>query len=130
MLKKKQDFRDIPFFISKNAFTNDLNTIVNLSAIRQSIKNIILTNLGERTFQYNFGCNIYDTLFELMEEDDKIAMQINILSKLQLYEPRIQVNEIYITSLPEENTINITVNFGIPSTGLSDTITLSVVRTR
>ena len=75
MLKKKQDFRDIPFFISKNAFTNDLNTIVNLSAIRQSIKNIILTNLGERTFQYNFGCNIYDTLFELMEVDDKIAIK-------------------------------------------------------
>lgn len=130
MLKKKQDFRDIPFFISKNIFTNDLNTIVNLSAIRQSIKNIILTNLGERTFQYNFGCNIYETLFELLEEDQKIAMQINILSKLQLYEPRIQVNEIYIDSIPKENRINITVNFGIPSTGLFDTITLSVVRTR
>lgn len=130
MLRKKQDFRDIPFFVSKNAFTSDLNTIVNLSAIRQSIKNIILTNLGERTFQYNFGCNVYDSLFELMEEDQKIAMQITILSKLQLYEPRIQVNEIYIESYPEENKINIVVNFGIPDTGLLDTINLSIVRTR
>lgn len=130
MLRKKQDFRDIPFFVSKNAFTSDLNTIVNLSAIRQSIKNIILTNLGERTFQYNFGCNVYDSLFELMEEDQKIAMQITILSKLQLYEPRIQVNEIYIESYPEENKINIVVNFGIPDTGLFDTINLSIVRTR
>ncbi len=130
MLRKKQDFRDIPFFVSKNAFTSDLNTIVNLSAIRQSIKNIILTNLGERTFQYNFGCNVYDSLFELMEEDQKIAMQITILSKLQLYEPRIQVNEIYIESYPEENKINIVVNFGIPDIGLLDTINLSIVRTR
>ena len=44
MLKKKQDFKDIPFFISKNPFTNDLNTVNNLPAIRQALKNIILTN--------------------------------------------------------------------------------------
>jgi hypothetical protein len=130
MLKKKQDFKDIPFFISKNPFTNDLNTVNNLPAIRQALKNIILTNNGERSFDYEFGGNLYDTLFENIEDDAKIEIQLKLLEQIQVYEPRVKVDEIYVIPYPSENRIDITVQFSIPTVGIFDTINLSVLRTR
>lgn len=130
MLKKKQNYTDIPFFISKNAFTGDFNIISNLPSIRQSIKNIVLTNNGERSFDYEFGCNIYDKLFDNISDDDIIELRIRIASKLQNYEPRISLNDIYINNYPQENRIDIIIDYNIPTLGIFDVVSLAITRTR
>ena len=47
-------YKDIDFKFSKNTFTGDLNVVQDSTAIKQSIKNIILTLKGERSFKYEF----------------------------------------------------------------------------
>ena len=48
---------------AKTPVGNQLARVVNDKSINQSLKNLIMTNLGERLFQPFIGSNIYRTLF-------------------------------------------------------------------
>lgn len=131
MLKKNISYTDIPFFISKNPFTGDLNLTRDLNAIRQSIKNIIMTNNGERSFDFKFGCNIYDYLFENFTIDMIVRAQGVIAGNIQRYEGnRVGINDIKILNNPSANEINIVVDYNIPDAGISDIVRVNIARTR
>ena len=131
MLVKNLNYSDIPFFISKNYFTGDLNLVKNLGAIRQSIKNIIMTNNGERGFDYKFGCSIYNYLFDNFTIDMIVRAQSTIAGNIQKYEGnRVGINDIKILNIPSENKIDIIVDYNIPDIGISDIISVSILRTR
>lgn len=130
MLKKNLSYNDIPFFITPNAFTGDLNLISQTTAIRQSLKNIILTNNGERKFDYLFGGNIYNYLFDNFTPQAILEVQAKIVWNIRVYEPRVIVNNITITEDLENYSINITVDFGILDTGTNDTLTVIIARIR
>lgn len=56
--KKAEYFSDVPNSFAKTIFGNELTKVVNERSITQSIKNLVYTNLGERLFQPNLGCDI------------------------------------------------------------------------
>jgi len=130
MLQRKEPYADIPFFLSMNPFTNDFNLVKELSAIRQSVKNIIMTNKGERYFNDYFGCDIYGSLFENFDYTMVISLQSRIANNLELYEPRIVVNDVRILDDPENNSLNIIVDIGVKYTNLLDTVQISLSRNR
>ena len=43
------------------------------AAVKQAIKNLLLTNFGEKPFNANFGANLRAWLFELADEDTEIS---------------------------------------------------------
>ena len=90
-----------------------------------------MTNNGERSFDYRFGCNLYGYLFENFTTDMVIAAQAIIVGNIQRYEGnRVGINDVKIENVPTENKINIVVDFNIPDAGISDIITVSILRTR
>lgn len=130
MLITTQQYRDLPFFISKNTFTGDLNTINDLSAIRQAIKNIIMTNSGERAFDYNFGCDSYKNLFENITLELIATIQSKIATNLRVYEQRVQLNDVRVLEMTDNNYISIVVDFSIPDLGINDVVQVNITRTR
>lgn len=130
MLITNKKYSDIPFFISKNNFTGDLNLTLELNAVRQSLKNLLLTNSGERRFDYNFGANMYNYLFESLTVDLKLEIQARIASVIKIYEPRVILNDILVTDDPKINALNILIDFGLIGTQVTDKLTISLIRTR
>lgn len=55
MIIPVQKYVDLPFFISKNPFTNDLNVIKDTQVLKQCVKNLIFTEPGERMFNHGIG---------------------------------------------------------------------------
>lgn len=90
-------YKDIDFSFSKNPFTGDLNLVQDSTSIKQSIKNILLTMRGEKSFNYNFGASIQDILFE-RSSDISIAILNNIDSVIRKNEPRIILKNIYFNN--------------------------------
>ena len=41
----------------------DTSRVINENAVRQSIRNLIMTDRGERLMQPNIGCDIYEGLY-------------------------------------------------------------------
>jgi len=89
MLLDKVNYVDIPFFLTKNPYTNDFNMVTGANATKQSLKNILLSIKGERQFNQEFGTNLKIESFGF---DNPIA-QYEFLQSLKTsilqFEPRV-----------------------------------------
>lgn len=131
MLNKKQLYSDIPFFLSKNPFTRDINLVKGVNAIKQSVKNIVLTARREKPFNFLFGGNPRDFLFENINSERLLECKYRIANTLNTFESRIVVREIFVTpNVLDPNQVDIMVVYNILSTGVVDFIVISLERTR
>ena len=130
MISKRPNYTDLPFFLSKNAFTGDLNTVKDLAAIRQALKNLVMSNNGERPFNYDFGCGFYKSIFENYTMELMMDIQHKVSSNIRMFEQRVSINNIKVIDAPKENAINVRIDFGLPDLNVQDTISIALTRTR
>ena len=57
-------FKDLAISFNANPSTGDIGVVKNVNAIKQSVRNLILTEFGERPFQQNIGSRVKALLFE------------------------------------------------------------------
>lgn len=123
-------FSDLPMFLSKNSFTGDFNVKKDLSSIREAVKNIVLTNLGERAFDFNFGGNIYGLLFELIQDKYRLSgIRIDLANMINRYDTRVDVKNINF-SYNDPKVINITIEYSIVSLNTTDKLVIKLERSR
>lgn len=85
--------------------------VTNENAIRQSLRNLILTDRGERRMQPNIGGDIRRMLFENYTPQTVITCKQRIENLAKEHEPRAMIREIIITSREDSNAISITIVF-------------------
>lgn len=124
----KNVFSDLPMFLTKNSFTNDINLRKDLGCIRDSIKNIILTRSGERAFDFEFGGDIYSILFENLDKYQLSGYRIGLANKINRYESRVTVDQVHITYGIKD--INIVIEYSVISLNTKDKITIKLERSR
>lgn len=103
-------YKDLDIDMKRNEITGDVKLKTGASAVSQSIKNIILTTLGERPFSPRFGYGLYDKLFELDDPITISEMKSKISSIINVTESRakVQTNDVEImTTNNNEVSINI-----------------------
>jgi phage baseplate assembly protein W len=110
-------FKDISLSFAKHPVTNDILVIKNEDAIKKSVTNLVRTILGERYFNPLIGTSITRNLFELASEELHILMKQEVMSVLKNYEPRIVLKDIRATSIPDENQINVEIEYDIVGLG-------------
>lgn len=100
---------DLDLDMKMNEITKDVKVRTGNSAIAQSIKNIILTGIGERPFNRNFGYGMYDKLFELDDQIFLNDMRAKIATRVEEQEPRVSLRsqDVIIVSSNGELQINI-----------------------
>lgn len=110
--KKTEFFSDFLDSFAKTPVGNQLAKVVNERSINQSLKNIILTDLGERLFQPNLGSNIRAMLFENNVESNISALEYYVTQSIEINEPRVNLIgvEIQLGSSEHEIVINIVYN--------------------
>jgi phage baseplate assembly protein W len=108
----------------------DLSRRINESSVKESIKNIVLTNKGERLFQPEFGCDINASLFENIDANTVIILKDNIEKAISTYEPRCIVKSVEIIADLDSNNIQATVLFSVINTSNTSSLTIDLVRER
>ena len=101
---------DINIDLNKNKFTNDVGIMRDVNSIRQSLINIILTIPGEKPFNRGFGTRIEDSLFDNFDYTDSISTQMEIRKTVEAYEPRVEIEEVYLSAVPFYEGIDINPN--------------------
>jgi phage baseplate assembly protein W len=91
---KEPIFKDIPLSFTAHPVTGNVKALVNRDAVKQSVKNIVLTNFYERPYSPNLGGNILSQLFENMDPITEYNIAKNIRQALDNYEPRAIIDEI------------------------------------
>jgi len=105
-----QDFLTTQFF---NTDTKDVQTVTNEDAVKQSIINLLLTNVGERVFNPNFGSEVNKILFENITPQTTSSLIGLVENAIENYEPRASLLNVVASPLPEENAYALTIVFSV-----------------
>ena len=119
---KSKGFKDVSVGLLKNPFTNDVSSVNNDNAIKQAIKNLILTTPGEKPFQPTVGSKVMDMLFEPLDPFTADAVKDEIINTVNQYEPRVELTKVDVTAIPEGNKLNITLEYRIVGLPIVETI--------
>ena len=128
--KKTEYFSDFMDNFDKNPFGNQLAKITNEKAVSQSIKNLILTNSGERPFQPYIGTNVYNLLFEPNFTDSADLVEKLIRNCIENNEPRAIIQEIIFPEQRDEYSIEITIVYNVINNPEPVNLTLVLKRVR
>ncbi|CAB5221181.1 COG3628 Phage baseplate assembly protein W [uncultured Caudovirales phage] len=96
-----------------NRVKGDLYSLEDADAIKTSLKNIILTDPGERFFNPKFGAGIRRTLFENISEDTEFYIKTIVEAAIKNFEPRVNLIEVYVNAVPDENGYHLSILFSI-----------------
>jgi len=107
-------YKDIDFSFSRNPFTGDLNIVQDSTSIKQSIKNIILTLKGEKSFNYLFGASTQNILFEY-GGDTSMTVLSDIDTAIRTNEPRVKLNKVSLNTSGTRAEIIIEYEYSIES---------------
>lgn len=110
---------DMNFTLQTNG---DILILQNEDAVKQSVRNIILTMHHEKRFEPFFGSNIRKKLFDLNYPTLAFETQNYIIETLKNYEPR--VSDVKVNTKVINHRLEVNVNFSIIS--ISKRISLNI----
>jgi phage baseplate assembly protein W len=111
--KISRSFKDISFNFGMNPITKDVVVLKNEEAIKQSVKNLVLTKLGERLFNPNVGTDTTSYLFELNSTFSAGSLIEEIENALTTYESRITLKNITVDVEDDLNEFSVIIEYFI-----------------
>ena len=93
--------------------------------VRFNIKNIILTNPGERIMIPDFGVGIQAALFEISSFDLLEEMQNRIIQQIATYAGYVTILQLIIDPVDEQS-INIKLNYEIDFAEIVDSLDIEI----
>lgn len=104
-------YSDIDLSFARNPVTNDISILEDTDAIKAAVRNIILTDFGERPFNPRLGSSIRGLLFEPTSAIIASEMEAKIRSSLKNFEPRIKLLRIDVVPKPDQNEFAVSIGF-------------------
>ena len=109
---------DLPFS-SPGVFKPNYTT---KEATKNNLINYFLTNPGERPLNPTFGAGLRDFVFEQIIDENLDFLQEKISADMQNFFPNVNILNLEVYSNTNNNSINISLNYNIINTNISDTI--------
>lgn len=106
-------FKDISASFQVNPLNFDLIGLKNENAIARSVRNLVLTQRGERPFAPSLGSGVNGLLFENMDSVTASVLRDEIVEVITNYEPRVELIDVTVTAVPDENAMNVRVQYRI-----------------
>jgi phage baseplate assembly protein W len=104
-------FSDFFSDFSRNAVTGELNKKTNVESVKQSVKNLLLTDKYERLFQPEVGSGLKGLLFENATPFVQLQIESYITAVIENYEPRARIIATNVSFYNDRNAANITIKF-------------------
>ena len=106
-----KSFKDFSLTFEKNAVTNDILSLKNEAAIKESVKNIVLYNFYEKPFDPFFGGNIIGLLFENSTPTMVLEVKNRIEQSIEINEPRVTAVSVVVQFEEDRNELNCKIQY-------------------
>jgi phage baseplate assembly protein W len=130
VVSKKKPHRDLDLSLKIHPIRKDIIPLKDDAAIKNAIKNLLITNFYERPFADDLGANLRGLLFEPAGLITNIELRNNIRDVIQKYEPRVSVTSIDITDNVPRNEYLIEVFFNIKGINVEQVVEIPLRRLR
>lgn len=106
----------------------DLIQVTNEDAVAESIRNLLMTNRGERLMKPNVGSNIASLLFEPITPITQSVLQELVTNTITNYEKRAKLVRVVVSATPDMNSYTVTVVYS--TINKADAITSTFILNR
>jgi len=130
VVTRKKPWADLDLSLTLHPIRKDIIPLKDDAAIKNAVKNLVLTNVYERPFQPNLASNLRSLLFEPAGLTTALSIRDSIKDVLNYYEPRVKVNYIDIQDRSDTNTWDVTINFKIKSFNTNSNVEIGLQRLR
>jgi len=127
--KQQEYYSDFLINFDRNPISGELARVVNERSVIRAMKNLILTNLGERPFQSDIGSRIRHLLFEPMDDVTIDLIKEAIKTTVTQHEPRVILIMSQVVPNEDNNHYDITITFALKNAP-SDLLNFSTVLKR
>ena len=103
----------------------------NADAVKRAVRNLILTNYGERPYEPLYGGNVRAALFE--NTDDPLLdalIRARIETAIENHEPRAKVDRVLVDVKPDSNALVIRIRFTIVNERFPVDLEVAIERVR
>jgi phage baseplate assembly protein W len=132
IVKDTETFNDyaigisLPLQVGGTGFIQTYNTT---EQIKSNIKNLLLTQKGERILQPEFGSGLHEILFDFNDDDIEGKIENAINEAFELWLPYIVVDSIDIEQtdeLKDKNRVNVSITFAVAGNPQLNEVTFTV----
>ena len=110
---ESRSFKDLSVGFTRNANTKDVAIVKNDNAIKQSVKNLILTVPGEKPFQPEIGSRISELLFEPLDPFTSDSIKQEVINTISQYEPRVRIINVFVKANFDKNSFDVELRYQI-----------------
>lgn len=123
-------YSDIDLNFSRNPVTNDVSILQDAASIKAAVKNLILTDAGERPFNPTLGSSIRGLLFEPASPIIASELEARIRNVLRNFEPRIKILQVDIVVVFDRNEFEVTIGFRMTGDTRTTLVPITLKRLR
>ena len=127
---RSRDYTDIDLSFQAKPGNGDIFKKFDAAAVKQALKNLILTNRFEKPFEPTYGGNVTAYFFELADEDTEDEIRDTIIRAVQRFEPRARLVEVNVDAQIDRNIINVGIQFQVANSTEIVSFTTTVSRLR
>lgn len=110
---KEVVFRDLPLSFTPHPITKKIVPLENDNAVKNALKNLILTNLYEVPYEPLFGSDVTNQLFENFTSMTSHTLKKNIKTAIANFEPRVELIGIDIDENHDHSQLNVSIFFRV-----------------
>ena len=111
--RKPEIYSDFHKDMTQSPINFDLARKIDEDAVKESIKNLILTDRGERLFQPDIGSDIRKMLFENINSATVEIIKNLVRTTIRNYEPRANLIGVDVLTSIDSLQVNIIITFNI-----------------
>lgn len=123
-------YTDLNLAFQRHPLTGDVLLANDAEAIKKSIRNLVSYNEYEAPFQPDKGGHVRGLLFENFGPITTDYLRSKLLELIEKYEPRVKVDEVTVFQKPDQNRLDVTIDYTIVDLNRTESITVFVERTR
>ena len=128
IVSRKKPHRDLDLSLKIHPIRKDIIPLKDDNAIKNALRNLLVSNFYDRPFSRDKGANLKGLLFEPADVITQITMRKNLETVIRKYEPRVAIRRITINDDPDNNSYRINVNFKIKENDTDESVSIVLRR--
>ena len=123
-------YKDLDLNFASHPITGDITALTGETAIKRSLKNLVLLNFYEVPFNPEIGSEVTGLLFENFTPVTEINIQEAITRIISQYEPRAEIEQVLVDSNVDNSSISVKIVFFIVNQPEPVTVDIVLERTK
>ena len=130
LVSRGKQYADLDLSLIPHPNKKDILPMTDIDAVRNSIKNLVLTSRYERPFQPELGSGVSGLLFENSSPDTIFLLKEYVREVVSNYEPRVSDLRVIVEDDSDNNAYYNTIAFNVISVDTEADVQLYLERIR